>query len=184
MSLDPVANVVYRISDGVLRRDRRQPDVEFFTRLPIEECEVRLHHALETRLVPSLFSHGKPIGRLKDHRFYLYRRLNSRNPLEPVLHGWLISTPQGTYVSGTFRLLPIAIVFMPLLLAAVLGMGLVWIGLMIHTLLVGISIQFGLLYVLPLSLLMALDVWFNLRWSRSTGRYLADYLRRTLSASG
>jgi hypothetical protein len=156
---------------------RRKPDVEFFTRLSVEECQQRLSAALDQWRRSWSFRPDRPvIGKVNGHRFQMCKRIYYRNSFMPILHGELIPTPQGTYVRGSFWFHTLVILFL-----------IVWFGFIASMLYQGILAilsgnGFWLALVLPIGFLVfaVLFVWIGSLLEKPSKAYVIAFLRRTL----
>jgi hypothetical protein len=180
MSLDPVSGFIYRVADIVLLRTRRRPDVEFFTRLPLQECRERLSQAIDTRVFRWGFRPDKPVvGRMSGNRFYFCKRYTYRNMVYPILYGTLTDSPQGTYVRGVFRLHPLTIVYVVVLLGF-------WLALLFERVATGRAMDWSELlwrvaWFAPLLLFGLAVLGVHSLIARRSKPYLATYLRRALA---
>jgi len=79
-------------------------DVEFFTRLTIDDCRQRLLQAMDRPWMLIKLGGSKPVwGNVTDDRFFLRERTYYVDPWNPVLNGILTPAPHGTHVSASFR---------------------------------------------------------------------------------
>jgi len=156
---------------------RRKPDVEFFTRLSVEECQQRLSAALDQWRWSWSFRPDKPvIGKVSGHRFQMCKRIYYRNSFMRILHGELIPTPQGTYVRGLFRFHMLVILFL-----------IVWFGGITFILCQNVGTVLSgnepwLALAIPVGFLIfgALVVWIGSLLEKPSQAYVISFLRRTL----
>jgi len=156
---------------------QRKPDVEFFTRLPVEDCQQRLSMALDRWRWFANFRPDKPvIGKVSGRRFQMHKRIYYRNSFMPILHGELIPTSQGTFVRASFRFHILTTMFM-----------VAWFGGTVFLLLRSVGpVLFGteswLALVIPVGFLTfgMLLVWIGSLLEKPSKAFVIAYLRRIL----
>jgi hypothetical protein len=156
---------------------RHKPDVEFFTRLSVEECQQRLSTALDQWRWSWNFRPDKPvIGKVSGYHFQMYKRIYYRNSFMPILYGELIPTSHGTYVRGSFRLHMLVALFL-----------IVWFGGITFILCPNVEAVLSgndpwLDLAIPVGFLIfgALVVWIGSLLEKPSQAYVIAFLRRTL----
>jgi hypothetical protein len=88
----------------------------FHTRIPIEECKVRLTSGIDIdrfALTRSGRAGSKPIlGKIRDSTFRLQRRRYYKNDLAPYFYGRFVAVGRETRIEGEFKMHPWVKVFM------------------------------------------------------------------------
>lgn len=164
-----------------VQRYNHKPDVEFFTRLPIEECKARLSHSMSS---PWSISKKSAKGMVTDNRFYVYKKIHFRDSWNPTLRGELTSYPKGTYVRASFDSNALVTLFVVVIVGCIACRLIQMIASNPSAFLKLIELNAEVIpYIVLILIGAAIAVGYTIREGRRSKAYLINHIRSTLLAT-